>query len=497
MKHKTDPLIWTIASLIAIAGLESRSDGETNAIVCKSSAGILTAAELVGANCEEWTRLRTRHFAFGDFGKLLQQTEMARRREWFAGSDLESLVKSIKKREESLYDSEVKGRMTRRLMEEFVLRRETSPNWYYDQRKMRAGIEYASQLWSAEARLWESSLAGMSAVEFEDGLLKSYKSYPPIGVSTNGLEQSIKEKVRLMDDLRRDGRLESYVTSRRLQQPSNQTQGDQDGFVRSHWFSAELYNWWTHYLFQRAGKYLERISPEAICRPMIPRTMVVARVERAEDGALIERLVKSLGSGDEWVDWTGHRQVVGFGEEFGFTNRYLMSLEVTNGALLRLVGPDVVLPRRPLEMPPVRVAAGFWFDIFKPRLGAGKTNSGAVWTPVEMTVEGWEWLKTKGGKFGDDRKSVRVWIGPERESDSGRWLVGAENLIRTKVIDMILTDDLKPALAKFMGEFEYRNPRYFPTVDEVAPLFVPSHFFSFTSEQSFDSTRMLKEPIPR
>ena len=155
------------------------------------------------------------------------------------------------------------------------------------------------------------------------------------------------------------------------------------------------------------------------------------------------------------------------------------------------------MPKSKLETPRVQVTGGFWFDIFTPRIETKTTNSGVVWTPVKMTEEGWEWLKPKVGKIGDDLKSMRVWIGPEMERGSRNWTGDAENAIRTKVIEMILTNDLKPALAKFVAEFEVRNSRYFPTVDEIALQLVPSHFFPFTSEQTMDSTRMLKEPIPR
>lgn len=490
-------LVFFIVGVLPLLALSDSPAAERpSEVVCRTASGLVTAVDLLGITCDEYLQLQMRHLVFNDLERLLKQTELQRKLGYVAGSDLGSLKASIRKHQESVYFELVKRAMQWRLIEEFVLKREPSPTWYYDHKKMREAIEYESQLWATEEKLWEAALAGMSAAEFEDGLRSAYKMFFPIGRSEQGVEQSIKDQVRKMIADRQEGSLERTVTARGRLEPRIRPPGDLEAGIRSRWIHAETYNWWTHYLLQRAIKVLEKVDPEEVSRPMIPRMMVAARVEREEDQRPIERLVASLGTGDR-LDWTAHQQVVGFGREFRFTNRYLVSLEVTNGALARLAENSASLPKTPLEMPPARVGGGFWFEIFTPRLGSRSTNSGKVWIPVTMTQEGREWLKPQIGRLGDDPKYLRVWVGQELERGSSNWISGAGEEIRARAIATILKDDLKPALTKYLAEFTDRNPTCFPTADEVVDTLIPQHFFPYKRDQSMDATRMLKEPIPR
>lgn len=494
--------IWAtflaVGVLPLVTGAVSGASETINVVGVRASRKT-TVEEMAGVSLVEYIRLRTNYLALGDFEKLLKQTERARVMRQYSGTDLRSLTASIMTNEVSLYEGMVKREMAFSLIAELVLKREPAAVWYYDPKKLRNCIEYTSHLWSDETRLWIAAAGGLPEPEFAAGFREAYRSHPPTGLDRNSIEGLIESAVRRMREMRAERKLDFWNTARRLSEPRIPAHGNREAFVQARWLQAEVFNWWTHCIVKWLAHRPSGVELEQVIRPRLTRDLVIARVEREEDLQPIERFIGSLKElpGGGGLDWEIYRQAVGFGNEFGFTNRHLVRFAVTNGGLVNLFAENQFGPRVQLSLPHRPVPGEFWHNIFIPLMVRDTNGPKPAWTPVELTHKAWARLEARGGLKGFDPKRVRVWLSEERRHGIGRWDFDAASVIREQTLKKLIEEEIRPRLERLMGEFEYKNPAYFPSVANVMAILEVWQSFEFSCDLTGDPVRVLQEPIPR
>ena len=225
---------------------------------------------------------------------------------------------------------------------------------------------------------------------------------------------------------------------------------------------------------------------------------MVARVERNEDLVPVERILVAIKDvAGVRLDWSIYQQALGFGREFGFTNRHLMGVVVTNGLLARLVGTNVVVPKASVGLPPGLAFGATLDEAFFPRRVISESPTNSSWLPVELTVAGWAWVTNRFGLGKSDSMISRAWIGPERDRFDGRWDNDARELIREFTFDRICKRKLRPRLETFLAEFTARDPVLFPSVDDLMEVLVAPRSFPFQCPDCPNIDQLLKEPIAR
>ena len=482
----------------------ARAAPDSNSVVAISAGVQVTAESLGGVSFSQYHRVWTNGLAWNNYDQLREQTGAHRTKTLAEAQDLAALTVAIEALSRTQYADSVRRSMALRLAEELVLRREPVRLWYHDPRAMRDCNDYSSRLWSAENRVWDAALAGLPANEIKGALLEAYRANPPAWLAQTKKETWAESRhlQRMVDQtvsLRSKGLLERWVTGLRgLNQPQYWRLRDPVSFGEWQWIYAEIFNWWTSYVVKALELRPDDVELERICRPMMPRYVLVANVERDDDLTPVERMVQSVKDvAGVRLDWTEYQQALGFEREFGFTNRHLAGVVVTNGLLGQLLVNVDQIPKTPLALPSKPVGQAPLRATFVPYrvIKAGETNQ--PWVPVRLTPDGEKWAARQLGVVTGNSGRMRAWIGPELDKHGVSWDYDAGEMIREITFERIARLRLRPTVEAMVAEYSHRSPTLFPTVEQVLETLMLWRGLPFDCGDAYSVGMLLKEPIPR
>ena len=496
-------LAWVFLELAVLGVSIGRAAPDSNSVVAVS-AGLQVTAESLGAGSfsqHHW--LWTNALAWNDYDQLREQTGAHRTKSLAEAKDLAALRVALEALSRTQYADNVRRRMALRLAEELVLRREPARLWYHDPKTMRDCNDYSSRLRCAENRVWDAVLAGMPANEIKGALLEAYRANPPAWLAQTQKETWAESRTlqRMVDQaisLRSRGRLERWMAGLRgLTQPQYGRDRDPVSLGERQWIYAEIFNWWTSYVVAALKLRPDEVELERICRPMMSRYVLVGYVGRDEDLIPVERVVRSVREvAGVRLDWTEYQRALGFEREFGFTNRHLAAVVVTNGMLGPLLVNADQIPKTPLALPAKPVGQLPLRATFIPYrvIKEGETNQ--TWVPVRLTADGEKWAAKQLGLMPDDSGRMRAWIGPELDKNGVGWDYDAGELIREITFDRITRSRLRPTVEAMVAEYSDRSPTLFPTVEQVLETLMLWRSLPFDGNVHAANI-LLNEPIPR
>ena len=465
----------------------------------------VTAESLVGMPFSEFHRVWTNGLYLDDLEKLREQTG-ANRTEWLASAkDVTALTSALTALCRTQYDECVSTAMAGRLVEELVLRREPAKFWYHHPKAMRNCIDSVTRLHLAELRLWDAALAGLPADQFKESLLQIYRTDPPVWLTQSPPDAwkddaSLQRKVEQMVAARSKGFLKYYVTCRRYHtlSPRSWYVDDPAALSEFGWISAELFNWWTGYVVRALDLRPDDAELERICRPLMSRYLLVGKIDREEDLMPIEWMLKSLKSVGGIPDWTEYQQALGFEREFGFTNRHLTGVVLTNGMLNHLLADNDQVPKTPVRLPSKLIAEMPLWASFVPYRVATEGETSQAWKSVKLTADGERWAAKLLGLGTNGVSKLRAWIGPENDRLRPGWESSAGETIRRITFDRIAKIRLRPTVEALVEEYSHRSPSLFPSVEQVVErLIVSGRSFPFLCRDCDEIGKVLKEPVPR
>lgn len=411
-----------VAILISLClGLaQSWGDLEEDVLVFTGRDGPQSTAQIVGTTLAGYVSGALNCFAVEDFEKLKRQAAGHGIRAK-PGDDLATLVGALREARVKEYLEFAKLAVCGRLRQEFILRREPALKWHYDPETMRRSIEYSSRGILAGDQFWAGALADVPVETLVNQWRAVYQKYPPSWQTLDQVYRTIDTEVANLRKVREHGCLEFHVWRDRPRLRNDRKAPTPGAPADWNSPSAEMFNWWADYLGKWRDAVLNTNVVEIFARPWVPRTLLVGRVEEPEDSPLVQRLVNSLGAGvpfeRRYAQWEPYRELLGFEREFGFTNRHVVSMGITNGLLNFLIADGSQIYYTPITLNSHATASSL-FETFIPRLATGRNTPKPRWTPLKLSEEGWKWVTDRLPRNWDDRHHLRVWVGAEVDDDN-------------------------------------------------------------------------------
>lgn len=483
----------------------AHSAAESSSLVCIKSGVEITATSLAGISYAEYYRNWTNGLDWNDFDRLREQTGAHRTKSLAEAKGLGPLRGALSALARSQYQENVRRAMALRLAEELVLRRDPSRYWYCDSKAMRECNQHAARLWCAESQVWNAALSGLPADEIKKALLEAYRATPPAWLAQIRTESwaaspHLQRSVDQVVSLRSRGGLERWLTGRlSMLPPQFWHLRDPGQLAEQQWIYAEIFNWWIGYVLRAFELRPDARELERLCRPMIPRYVLVGKVELAEDLAPIERLVDSIKDvAGVRLDWTQYQQALGFEREFGFTNRHLTGILVTNGMLGQLLADVDKVPMSPLRLPAAPVVEAPLTASFVPYRENRETKGKLKWVPVKLSAEGEQWAALQLRTLRGDSAKMRAWISAESEGYATfRWDNEAGELIRKATFDRIVELRLRPAVETLAAEYSSQDLVLFPTIDLVMEMLMLWRGLPYNCGDPYTAGLLIKEPVSR